>query len=199
MHGRLLAGLALVAGIVTLVAAPTAQAVPHWYKQKKLLKGAPIAVATSGGLTLSALGLVINCQATDTEEIWNPVGAGAGEDLVTAFALSSCKVTVASPVCPLGPVTVLAGGLSWPSQLISTGPPTPVIRDQIEKVRLIFSCLAGTPPDEFEGTLTPLVGVGKLIFGPGSGTLFDSSSNPMTVSGVDKLKAPPGFIRAKDP
>ena len=199
MHGRLLAGLALAGTIAALVAVPAAQAAPHWYKQKKLLTGAPLAVPTGGGLVLNALGLTINCQVTDTEEIWNPVGGGAGEDLVTAFAFSPCKVTVASSACPLGPVTVLANGLPWPSQLFSTGPPTPEIRDRIEKVRIWFICVPGTPPDEFEGTLTPRVGVGKLIFGPGSGTLLDSSSNPMTVSGVDKLKAPPGVVRAKDP
>jgi hypothetical protein len=199
MHGRLLAGLALAGSIAALVVVPMAQAAPHWYKQKKLLTAAPLAVATGGGLTLNAIGLTIKCTVTDTEEIWNPVGGGAGEDLVTAFALAPCKVTVGTSACPPGPVTMVANGLPWPSHLVSTGPPTPEIRDRIEKVRIGFSCLAGTPPDEFEGTLTPRVGVGKLIFGPGSGTLFDSSSNPMTVSGVDKLKAPPGFIRAKDP
>ncbi len=199
MHGRLLAGFALAGTIAALVAVSTAQAAPHWYKQKKLLTAAPVAVATKGGLTLSALGLTITCKVTDTEEIWNPTGGGAGEDLMTAFVFTACQNTAVSPLCPIGPVEVIANGLPWPSQLFSTGPPMPEIRDRIEKVRIGVSCSAGTPPDEFEGTLTPSVGVGKLIFGPGSGTLFDSSSNPMTVSGVDKLKKLPGRIRAKDP
>ena len=75
-----------------------------------------------------------------------------------------------------------------------------MIRDEIEKVRLVVKCNAASAGDEFEGTLTPEVGNGVLIFGgPGGGTLFDGSLNPMTVSGKDKLKAPPGKITAKDP
>ena len=60
--------------------------------------------------------------------------------------------------------------------------------------------MTGTPPVEFEGSLTPEVGNGKLIFGgPGGGELEDPFSNKMEISGTDNMVAPPGKITAKDP
>jgi hypothetical protein len=190
-----------LAVIVALVAVPAAaQAVPHWYKKNALLGPSHVTVATNGTLTLSVFFTTIKCKLADSEEIWNPAGGGAGEDLVTSFTLSGCKIKVSSPICPKGPVEVLSAGLGWPSHLVSTPPPESVIRDEIEKVRLVFKCVVGAPGDEFEGTLSPEVGNGQLIFGgSGGGTLKDSGANVMTVAGVDKLKAPPGKITAKDP
>jgi hypothetical protein len=73
------------------------------------------------------------------------------------------------------------------------------IRDEI-RMKIDVGCLAGTVPDEWGGVLTPEVGNGMLVFGgPGGGTLSDPSSNTMTVSGKDKLTAPPGKITSKDP
>ncbi|HEX3910856.1 MAG TPA: hypothetical protein VHW67_09165 [Solirubrobacteraceae bacterium] len=67
-------------------------------------------------------------------------------------------------------------------------------------MKIDVGCLAGTVPDEWGGVLTPEVGNGMLVFGgPGGGTLSDPSSNTMTVSGKDKLTAPPGKITSKDP
>lgn len=165
--------------------------------QKNALLGpAPVTVTTKGNFTLTVPLTVIKCKVTDAEEIWNPAGGGAGQDLVTAFTLSGCKAKGSSAACPKGAVEVLANGLPWPSELI---PGTP-IRDEIQKVRLVVRCLAGTAPDEFEGTLTPEVGNGALIFGgPKGGTLLDPLLNPMTVAGKDTLTAPPGKITSKDP
>lgn len=153
-------------------------------------------VVTSGNLSFSALGAVIKCKVSDGEEIWNPVGGGAGEDTMTSFNLTKCKVTTPSSACTKGATEVLSNGLSWPSQLI---PGTP-IRDEIQKMRIIIRCMTGTPPDEFEGSLTPEVGNGKLIFGgPGGGLLQDPFLNKMEISGIDNMAAGPGKITAKDP
>ena len=193
----LLVPLLAVAAFAAVPAA--AQAVPHWYKKGVAVGSVPIPVATAGALTLEALGNTIKCKVADTEEIWNPASGGPGQDLMTAFTLTKCVNKTVSPVCPKGAVEVLANGLPWPSHLISV-PGGKEIRDEIQKVRIQLKCIPGAVTDEFEGTLTPEVGNGVLVFGgSGGGTLLDGSSNPMTVTGKDKLKAPPGMITAKDP
>lgn len=203
MNKKLFASLAPLLAVTAFAVVPAAaQAEPHWYKGTTLIGSSPITIATSGNLTLNTLGASIKCKVTDAEEIWNPVGGGAGQDSVTAFMLTGCKNKVASASCPKGPITITAEGLPWPSRLFSTPPPASVIRDEITKIRLNVGCAgsAGTVGDVFEGSLTPEVGNGTLIFGPGSGSLLDSGSNPLTISGVDKLKGPPkGKITAKDP
>ena len=83
--------------------------------------------------------------------------------------------------------------------LITTPPPGSVIRDEILKVRLVVRCDAA-PEINSKEPCTPEVGNGKLIFGgPGGARCSTARSNPMTVSGDDKLIAPPGKVTAKDP
>jgi hypothetical protein len=199
MRSKLFACCTMLCAIVAFSAmTAAAQAAPHWYKKNKAITPVPVTVVTSGNLTLSALGMTIKCKVNDAEEIWNPSSGGPGEDLVTSFTLSGCKSKPSTAACPKKAVVeVLANGLPWPSHLVSL---PPIIRDEIQKVRLVLRCLSGTVPDEFEGTLTPEVGNGLLVFGgPGGGTLLDGASNPMTVSGKDKLTAAPGKITAEDP
>jgi hypothetical protein len=200
MPKKLLAGIAPMLAIVAFAVVPAvAQAEPHWYQKKTLLPVAPTTVATAGTLILNALGATTSCNVSDAEEIWNPVGGGAGQDLTTAFNLSKCKVKVGSAACPKGAITVLAEGLPWPSRLFTEPPAT--IRDEITKVRLNIGCVgsSGTAGDVFEGSLTPQVGKSKLVFGgPGGGTLLDIGANPMTVSGNDNFVSPKGIL-AKDP
>jgi len=182
--------------ITALAVVPAAaSAVPHWFKGKVELTSAPVTVTTAGNLTLTAAGATIKCKVNDAEELWNPIGGGAGEDLMTAFNFSKCKVTVGSAACPTkGFVEVLPNGLNWPSTLLE-GPP---IRDEIQKMRIIIRCLAGTPPDEFEGTLRPEVVKNKLVFGPGSGALTDPFSNTLEIAGSDTMSGPgKGAINAK--
>jgi hypothetical protein len=197
MRKRFLTGLAPLLAVTAFAVVPAAaQAAPHWYKKGVLVGAVPITVATSGAITFTPPGAIIKCKASDAEEIWNPAGGAAGQDLVTSFTLTKCVNKMASSACPKGTAEVLANGLPWPSHLI---PGTP-IRDEIQKMRFLIKCIPGTPGDEFEGSLTPEVGNGKLIFGgPGGGMLLDSFSNPLTLSGMDKLVAPPGKITAEDP
>lgn len=198
MRKRLAVTAPLLAALAFVAVPAAAQAAPHWYKGKLLVGSAPVPAATAGALTLEALGATVKCKVKDTEEIWNPSSGGAGEDLMTAFTLVKCKVTIGSAACPPGAAELIANGLPWPSVLVSIVP-GPLIRDEIQKVRLLFRCALGTVGDEFEGTLSPEVVGNNLVFGPGSGTLTDTSLNPMTVTGKDKLVAPPGKVNAKDP
>ncbi len=197
MQKKLFASFLPLLALAALAVLPAvAQAVPHWYKKGVPIGSAPVPVATSGAFTLNALSTTIKCKVKDAEEIWNPASGGPGEDLLTAMTLSGCKAKPASSACPKGAVEVFANGLPWPSHLI----PGPPIRDEIQKVRLLVRCIPGTVGDEFEGSLTPEVGNGSLLFGgPMGGTLLDPSLNPMTVTGKDKLTAPPGKVTAKDP
>jgi hypothetical protein len=200
MQKKLLAGIAPMLALVAFAVVPAAaQAEPHWYKGKVALGSTPLAVTTGGNLTLNALGATIKCKVNDVEEIWNPSAGGPGVDLMTAFNLSKCKVKVASPGCPKGPITVLAENLPWPSRLFTEPPAT--IRDEIATVRLNVGCAnsAGTVGDVFEGKLTPEVAKGRLVFGgPSGGVLVDSGANPLTVSGNDNFTSPKTIL-AKDP
>lgn len=195
MEIKLRASIAAVAAVTALAVVPAAaQAVPHWYKGKKPVVGT-VVVPTKGSLTFKSPSAVIKCKVNDTEEIWNPSTGGPGEDLVTAFNLSACKVIVSTAACPKKGSTPVVGaaGLPWPSVLI---PGTP-IRDEILKVRIRVACNAGAVPEEYEGTLTPEVQPGKLVFGgAGGGTLEEPISKQlMEVIGNDAI---PG-ISAKDP
>lgn len=187
--------VAILAVTVFAVVPAAAVAVPHWFKGKVELTSVPVTVTTAGNLTLVAAGATIKCKVNDAEEIWNPVGGGAGEDLMTAFNFSKCKVTAGSSACPTKAfVEVLPNGLNWPSHLL----PGPPIRDEIQKMRIIIRCLAGTPPDEFEGSLSPEVVKNKLVFGPGSGALTDPFSNTLEITGSDTMMATgKGAINAK--
>jgi hypothetical protein len=202
MRRKFLAGLVPCLAVAAFALAPAAaQAEPHWYKKGVPVGSAPVATTTVGAVIFKALGAEIKCKVNDKEEIWNPTSGGAGEDLMTGFALINCKNKVASPGCPKGPITVTAENTPWVTRLVTTPPPGSVIRDYIYGVKLVVGCAnsAGTVGDVFEGTWSPEVGTGALIFGPGSGTLFDPSSNPLETKGVDTIKAPPGKIEAKDP
>jgi hypothetical protein len=185
-------GLVPLMAVTAFMVIPAAAQAQQWYKKGKPITSTPVTTTTSGNLILNALGQEIKCKLNDAEEIWNPA-SGPGEDNVVAFTLSGCKAKKSSSACPKGAVEVIANALPWRSVLLA-GPP---IRDEILKVRLILRCAAGTVGDEFEGSLTPEVGNGSLNFGgPGGGTLTDGFLNPMTLTGKDSIKAPPGKITA---
>jgi len=187
MRRRLLAGLVPLVVVSALVALPAAAqaAPPHWF-QGKVEVTSPTTVTTGGSLTFTMPMATIKCTVTDAEEIWNPVGGGAGEDQMLSFALTACKVKVGTSACPKkgsSPV-VIPLGLPWRSILVAGTP----IRDEFPKVGFKVACNAGAVPDEFFGSLSPAVGKGKLVFGgPGSGTLLDAFSNKMEVAGNDTL------------
>ena len=199
MKTRLITSMAAIAAVAAMAVAPAAaSAAPHWYKGAKKPVVGTVVTKTGGSLTFSSPVAIVKCSVTDTEEIWNPSSGGPGEDLVTAFNLSGCKVTKSTAACPKKGSTPVASaaGLPWPSILVAGTP----IRDEIMKVRIRVACNAGAIPDEFEGTLLPAVGAGKLEFGgPGSGELQDPFLNKMEVSGKEAIVAGPGQIKAEDP
>lgn len=192
-------GLAPVLIAVAFAAVPAAaQAAPHWYKKNVMVGSSPVTVTTAGTFTLASTNETIKCKVTDAEEIWNPSIAAAGQDLITSITFSGCKAKPLSSAAICGKkaaVTVIPTGLPWGSELI---PGTP-IRDEI-RMKINVGCSAGTVPVEWGGALTPEVGNGLLVFGgPGGGLLTDPSSNTMTITGNDKLTAPPGKITSTDP
>jgi alpha-tubulin suppressor-like RCC1 family protein len=142
------------------------------------LGGPPVAVKTSGSLTLQTEAGPVACKVKDVEEIWNPAH-GNGEDRITSFVLK-CK----SKLCPKGQTTVVnALGLPWPSHLTATSQ----VRDEIEKIDLEVRCSGSGLLDDYKGTLAPEVGNSVLTFGPGSGELEDSLHHKATLTGTDKL------------
>ncbi len=165
----------------------------HWLKKgKELAKGGPrVTVETSGALTFNLpQGLdggtpaTITCKLKDNEEIWNPVGTGAGEDEVTSFVLSRCKSTPA--LCPKPEkLEVITTYLEGPSVLLS-GPP---IRDELHYIEWELRCSGKHLEDiNDNGELRPEVGNSVLSFGAGSGTLYTARLFEVTLSGTDKLK-----------
>jgi hypothetical protein len=200
MNRKLLAGIAPMLAVVAFAVVPAiAQAEPHWYKNKAPVGSAPMTVTTAGNLTLNALGATIKCKVNDADEIWNPASGGPGIDLMTAFSLTKCKNKVATAACPKGAIAVTAEVFPWPSRLFTVAPAT--IRNEIVKVRLNVGCAgtSGTVGDVFEGSLTPEVVKGKMVFGgPSGGTLLDAGLNPLTVSGNDNFTSPKTIL-AIDP
>src|SRR5271163_4961803 len=66
---------------------------PHWYVNAvRLAEGKPKTVKTSGVLefTNTFTGVTETCTVADAEVIENPVGAGAGVDLMKKFKISHC-------------------------------------------------------------------------------------------------------------
>jgi hypothetical protein len=194
-------GLIPLLALVAFAAIPAAaQAVPHWYKKGVPIGSAPVTVVTSANLTVATPVVTVKCKLADTEEIWNPASGGPGQDLMTSFTFSGCKNKASTAFCPKNSATVTAIALPWPSHLFTTSTAPPVIRDEIEKMRIVVQCLPGTPALEYEGSLTPAVGTNSLEFGgPGGGALLEGGVNPLTLTGKDKLKAPGGAITAQDP
>ena len=199
MRKKLFGLVPLLAITAFAVIPAAAQAAPHWYKQSKLLGAAPTTITTKGKIVLTSTSTVFKCKITDGEEIFNPVGGGAGQDLITSITFTACKAKPLSSAsgCFTGTATVVPTGLPWASELLAGTP----IRDEI-RLKILISCSAGTVPEEIGGALTPEVGNGVLIFGgAGGGTLTDPFSNPVLVTGKDKLLGPPGKgkITSQDP
>jgi len=189
MTRRLSIGIAPVMVIAILAVAPgLAQAAPQWYTNGKVVApGEVVPVATSGVLTfkVAATKTTIKCKLADLEQIYN-TATELGEDQMVRFALSGC---VSKPLCPTGAPEEVESLLnpSWFTRLLA-GPP---IRDEIANMQFVVRC-GSAVVDVFSGTLFPEVGKSVLKFNPGSGTLIDGGGFPVTVTGNDKLKGPPG-------
>jgi hypothetical protein len=190
MSTKRLAGFVPLLATVALVSVPAvAQAAPHWEKGTTVIGSTHLVVTTKAALAFTIAGVgTIKCTVNDSEEIWNPIGGGAGEDLITAFGPGPCKGKTG--LCTSAKYELLPVGLSWPSVLAGSGP----VRDEFP-MTIKFECNS-VVVDEAGGILKPEVGNGQLLFNAGSGTLTDTSSRVVTVAGSDKLKAPPKKIKA---
>ena len=195
MHRKLLIGVAPLLAVVVLAVAPAiAQAEPHWYLGSTPLKeGKKMAVKTEGKLLFSIPGttIMVSCTVKDVEVLLNPVGGGAGVDVMKAFKLSGCGPNP----CPVnsagvqGALKVTALKLPWASRLVEIPP----IADEISGIELVFSCKKTGVLTTVSGTLFPWVNPGGFLeFTTATGTL-----SGMTVTGIDNF-SPPG-ISAKNP
>ena len=172
----------------------------------------PVVIKSTGSptLTLHGLGNEITCKVLDYGVIENPVGGGAGIDLITEFVNSACKATNEEALpkgCPKPEILVLHGGKALslrnalPSILL-VGPP---IRDEITEIEVVVRCENAKGEKEtvdvFSGTLTPEIGSSVAVFAAGSGELEDPAHNKATVTGTDDLEGPAGDlgITAKTP
>ena len=192
MHRRFLGLAPLLAVAVLAVAPAVSQAEPHWYMGSTPLKeGKKMVVKTEGKLLFSIPGTTIqvSCGVKDVEVLLNPVGGGAGVDVMKSFKLSSCGPNP----CPVlasgkqGPLKVNALKLPWASRLVEVPP----IADEISGIELEFTCKKA-PFITVSGTLFPWVKEGLLEFTTATGTL-----SGMTVTGIDLISPP--TITAKNP
>ncbi len=215
--------LLAVAAFAVLPAVAQAQ-VPHWYSCEKrlgtgefrdpictkaappkefewirLVESVPVVVKTKGTLELAG----ITCKVNDGGVAENPLGGGAGVNIVTKVVNTECKGK-----CPNPEVTALHGGAplslinAWPSVLEEKV--AGEIRDNISGIELVVLCeVSGKKEvvDVFSGSLTPKVGSSVLEFGAGSGELEDPAKNKARVVGNDEIEGPAGDvgITAKTP
>lgn len=190
MKRRLFICIAPLLAIAMLAVAPAlAQASPQWYTNGKVvLPGEVVPVETKGVLTFKvpATKTTIKCNLADLEQIYNNA-AEVGQDTMVRFYLSGCASK--APVCPTGAPAEVESLLnpSWLTKLIA-GPP---IRDEIANMLFVVKC-GSVVIDTYSGTLFPEVGKSVLKFNAGSGTLINGGGFPVTVTGTDKLKGPPG-------
>jgi hypothetical protein len=188
MTKRFLTGFAPLFAVAAFAVAPAvAQATPpQWYSNGKLiLPGEVVPVETSGTLTFKVGKTTIKCSIVDFETVENPVG-GPGTDQMLRFSLVKCFSKI--PPCPTGAqAEIVAEHIPWFTRLIA-GPP---IRDEIGNMLFSVRC-GGLVIDTYHGTLFPEVGNSVLKFNAFSGTLLNSGGMVVKVTGLDKLKGPPG-------
>ena len=195
MHRKHLVGIAPLLAVICLAAAPAAaQAEPHWYLNSVLLKpGKKYNFKTEGKLTFSIPGttIVVGCTVKDADSLLNPIGGGAGTDLMTAFKLSECGPNP----CPVNSAGVPAAfkattlKLPWASKLVEVPP----IADEMSGIEVVFSCKGFGVFAKGSGTLSPWVNPGGYLeFTAGTGTL-----GGMSVTGIDVFR--PAVVSAKNP
>jgi len=189
---KLYAAFAPLLAVGAFALAPAlAQAEPYWTSNGKILKEGQVeTVKTSGALTFHLLAKIVKCKLTDEETIENPVGAGAGTDVLKTFTLTGCAPKPIS--CPGGfKIEIIAHGLPWATEL--TGSP---IRDKITGMEIEVKCSNNTVLETYKGTLTPAVGNSLLEFGAGSGELENPITKEMaSITGNDALKGPAGDMK----
>jgi len=195
MYRRCLVSVAPLLAVLALAVAPAgAQAEPHWYLGSSPLKpGKKMTVKTEGALLFSLPGTTIQvrCVVKDVEVLLNPIGGGAGTDVMKVFKLSSCGPNP----CPVnssgvqGALKVTALKLPWATKLVEVPP----IADEISGIELVFSCKGSGVLVTVSGTLSPWVNPGGFLeFTTATGTL-----SGMSVTGIDNFN-PPG-ISAHNP
>src|SRR5450759_4154223 len=108
MSKKLYAAFVPLLAVAAFTVVPSvASAAPHWYSNGTIIGATKVAVTTHGELKLEdpTLGKFTGGGCTDTGNIWNPTGGGAGLDEITGF---ECPVNT-SNICPEGTTTEVFG------------------------------------------------------------------------------------------
>jgi len=202
-----LAPLLVIASLAVMPAA--AQAVPHFYSNKVILpeeSGAPGAegkdVIAWGTLVLQTKTVgVITCLNEFGSDVYNPVGGGAGEAKVDAYAAYDCtnelcETTFASKqeIIPEG----LEKFGEWEAKLTEAVVGKPRLKtgnstlNSPTQIKFLIKCPPaglGEINTKSKGELQPLVVNGTAIGSSPSKVTFDAESGELEIANVKEGKA----------
>jgi hypothetical protein len=167
---RLLALCAPILAVTALVLAPAvAQAEdggPYWYAHHVRLapeEALPVRISGVTSIYFESFGERVTCHAKGAGAIANAGEVGVSQ--ISELSFRECRFEeggsehLSLKVCPRhSKVELNARGLPWDGVL------TPLLREEIEGVSLEPSC-SGEDAETVSGTISGLVGVGKLQFG----------------------------------
>jgi hypothetical protein len=201
-----LAPLVVIAALAVMPAA--AQAVPHFYSNKLVLPeqtGGPGAEGTDiiawGTLTLitKTVGTIV-CLNEFGGDAYNPVGGGAGEGKVDAYAVYDCTNEVCETV-EKSKQEIVPEGLDkfgeWETKLTEAVAGSPRLKtgNSIENSPTQIKFLVACPPVGFgeikvksKGELSPLVKNGTSIGSSPSEISFDASAGELEIANVKEGK-----------
>jgi hypothetical protein len=196
--------------IAALAVIPTAaQAVPHFYSNRVVLpeqtggpgaEGADIIAWGTLVLTTKTVG-VITCLNEFGGDAYNPVGGGAGEGKVDAYAVYDCTNEVCETV-EKSKQEIIPEGLEkfgeWETKLTEAEAGKPRLKtgnnvlESPTQIKFLVSCPPGTGVGEIKvkskGELSPLVKNGTSIGSSPSGIEFDEKSGELEIANVKEGK-----------
>jgi len=156
---------------------------PRWYKNGLPLPetdvGSGLPVLGWGAFTLEGSSGVgaITCKSLLGGNVANPVGGGAGDGAINAFALYDCV----APVCESlgGRMEVVPEQLPWHAILVEGAS---VVREKVENFAVKAICEPGEATFEFHGALQPELKPGTALSAP-SKLKFDASAGTLEGAG----------------
>jgi hypothetical protein len=209
MSRKLRMGFAAMALVAALAAIPAAaQAVPHFYKNRVLApeeSGGPGAEGTDviswGTLTLitKTVGTIV-CLNEFGGDAYNPIGGGAGEGKIDAYAVYDCTNEVCETV-EKSKQEIVPEGLDkfgeWEAKLTEAVAGKPRLKtgnstlESPTQIKFLVAC----PPVGFgeikvksKGELSPLVQNGTSIGSSPSQLKFDAESGELEIANVKEGK-----------
>jgi hypothetical protein len=209
MSKRLRMGFApmlLVAAVAMMPAA--AQAVPHFYKNKIIApeeSGAPGAEGTDviswGTLVLETKTVgTITCLNVSAGDAFNPIGGGAGEGKIDAYAAYDCTNALCEETFK-SKQEIIPEGLDkfgeWETKLTEAVAGKPRLKtgnstlESPSQIKFLISCPSaglGEIKTKAKGELSPLVVNGTAIGSAPSKITFDPESGELEIANVKEGK-----------